>query len=94
MPDSTGKLTPEEHLRIINWINTRWQRGVPCEMCGMRNIWNAGDRIVTPVNLADGHNFVLGGVHYPQIPILCSNCGNTKYVNAIVAGIIIPHMGD
>jgi hypothetical protein len=31
---------------------------------------------------------VLGGSTYPQIMAVCNSCGNTKYFNAVIAGLV------
>jgi hypothetical protein len=88
MPDPTGKLYPEEFQLALNWVNSKWIPGVPCELCGNSNKWFVGEYIVAPPNLGEGGVRLPTGFYYPAVPVLCSNCGNTKYLNAIVIGII------
>ena len=88
MPDSTGKLTPEEYQAAVNWINTRWINQVPCEMCGATRRWNTGGYIVSPPNLTAGGVRLQSGYYYPTFPVTCMNCGNTKYVNAFISGVM------
>lgn len=90
MPDPFGKLSPEEFQKVLQWVNTRWKPHVPCEMCGAMHSWSVADLVNSPVNLGAGKNFYLGGPNYPQVQVICANCGNTKFLNAILVGIIPP----
>lgn len=90
MPDSTGKLTQEEYQRAVQWINTRWMGAVPCEMCGAKQHWDTLQYLVAPPNVSDTKQKILTGYFYPQFMVLCTNCGNTKYVNAYITGVVTP----
>lgn len=48
------------------------------------------EHLVTPVVLSvgsAGYGMNLGGTIYPQIQVICTNCGHTQYFNAIIMGI-------
>jgi hypothetical protein len=56
-------------------------------MCGTGN-WNVSDSIFELREYNQGNLVVGGGPIIPIIPITCDNCGNTVFVNAILAGLI------
>lgn len=68
-----------EHLRI------KWQ-GRPCQQCGTGS-WNVQDKAYELRQFYSG-SLVTGGAVIPVIPVICSNCGNTVLVNAIIAGAV------
>ena len=35
-------------------------------------------------------NLIVGGPIIPVVPVVCTNCGNTILVNAIIAGAVKP----
>ena len=71
--------------RVLADLRTKWA-GRPCQMCGQGN-WNISDKLFEIRELQKGA-FVLGGPIIPLIPIVCTYCGNTLLVNAIVAGVV------
>lgn len=65
---------------VVRFVNTG---NVPVTS----NDWMVADRVF---ELSQYHErgFVAGGVIYPVIPLLCTNCGNTILINAIIAGVV------
>lgn len=54
-----------------------------CPLCGDNN-WTITDRILQlSSESAEGKNTL-----FPVIPLTCQNCGNTYFINVIVAGLI------
>jgi len=89
MPDSSGKLSDEEKKKITDWL-ARWRHEPnPCSVCGSPN-WLIGDHLVQPVTLGPNSQLQLGGVGYPQIMLISLPCGHTVFINAVVAGILVP----
>ena len=41
-----------------------------------------------PLYYTDGNIRIGGGVAYPNVGLICSNCGNTQLINAIISGVI------
>ena len=73
---------------IINYLNTKWG-GSPCPMCHSSS-WNLSDKIFELREFNNG-SLVLGGPSSaitPVIPVTCTNCGNTIFVNALTAGFL------
>jgi hypothetical protein len=75
------ELSPEQHSFLISeearWLSKNWGSR-PCPYCENTS-WQLG----TPVELLD-----LSGVPmHPSFPVMCSQCGNTVFINAIKAGL-------
>lgn len=75
MPDSGGKLTPEEKQKIIGWLNEKGKNHA-CPVC-QENSWTLGEYLLGGMTYQGG-SLVLGGVHYPQFFLTCSNCFFTR----------------
>ena len=78
-------MKPKEKQKISEWINKKC-RNMKCECCGSK-IWNLNEHIIAPVNVQNG-SLALGGSMTPQVILTCSNCGNTKYFNAVMIGLL------
>ena len=61
-------------------------------MCG-RGPLNVSENIFEIREFNDG-KFVVGGQIIPIIPITCSNCGHTIFVNAIFVGAVERNNGE
>ena len=61
-------------------------RATACPLCG-NNKWNINDRVFQAIEY-DHKGILLGGAAYPIVPLTCVNCGNTYFINALVAGLI------
>lgn len=71
----------------IDWFTKKWPlQNRACEVCSSSN-WSLSEDLVTPVALSAG-SLMLGGRSYPQLMLICKNCGNTKYFNAVIMGIV------
>jgi hypothetical protein len=55
-------------------------------MCGVGN-WNVQDSTFELREFHEG-TLVVGGPIIPVVPVVCTNCGNTILVNAIIAGAV------
>ena len=58
-------------------------------MCHTNN-WAVNETVFQLPEHKPNVGFVIGGVVFPVIPIMCSNCGNTVFINAIKAGLLPP----
>jgi len=88
----TLDLNEEQENQAIQWLKNKWRVWFGCknrcEIC-MHSSWVVGKVIVTtiPIDIKK-RCIVLDEKITPQFTIMCENCGNTKYLNAVVAGII------
>lgn len=57
-----------------------------CDCCG-QNSWSLSKDIVTTPMLVNS-NIAIGGKSYPYLMLICNNCGNTKFFNAVKMGIL------
>src|SRR5438132_1304548 len=63
----------------ISWLVEVWGHERPCPYCGHPH-WSIG----TPFEVA----LTDGGSLSPHFPVMCSTCGNTVFINAILAGLL------
>ena len=85
MADDDTLLTLEQKNVAIAWLNERGAREPTCPACG-QNTWFIGDHLVAAPVYSGG--MIIGGPVYPNFMIICQNCGNTQYFNAVIAKII------
>jgi len=71
--------------KLIGFLSQKWG-GRPCPACGMGS-WNVHDSSFELREFNEG-NMVLGGPLIPVVPVICTNCGNTVLINALVAGLV------
>jgi hypothetical protein len=84
----TAQLSPEEKAAAEAWFNAKMaHQSAGCPMCRTKN-WTLLDHFVSPNNFTPGGGVMLGGNAYPHFMLACSNCGNTQFINAILAGVI------
>lgn len=81
-------LSREQTETLITRLNDMWGQDHQCGMCGRRE-WSVSDRIFELREFHQG-NLVVGGDSrvFPVIPVTCSHCGNTIFINAISVGIL------
>jgi len=90
MPDATGKLTEEDYRKIHAWLGKHSPGGSAiCPVCHSPN-WTIGEYLVQPITLGAGHALQLGGIGYPQFMLISNPCGHTLFINAVMAGVVIP----
>ncbi len=73
------KLNKEKLLSIIN---EKWTTKT-CPMCSC-NSWIVDDSMVTPLEIGEKKDLRLGGKMMPLVPVTCTNCGNTVFVNPLI----------
>ena len=61
----------------VRWLRDNWGER-PCPYCGNKR-WEVG----TPDELVDQYGVPM----HPTFPFMCSQCGNTVFINAIRAGL-------
>ena len=86
-------LTPEQQKSALEKLESVWKKDISgqrkCEICGTGN-WTVSQDLITPIVMSQGGGINLGGTSYPQIQVICTTCGNTKYFNAVVLKIHEP----
>lgn len=73
--------------RVLEHLRVKWA-GRSCNMCGQGN-WNVSGKLFELREFQSG-SLSVGGPVVPVVPIVCTNCGNTVLVNAIVSGVVPP----
>lgn len=77
----------EKQQQAIKWLEKKWPKEKrTCEICGNSN-WSISEDLVMPLPFVGG-GLTVGGNAYPHILITCINCGNAKFLNAVVAKIV------
>ena len=77
--------------KFIAYLDQKWGTR-PCTMCGQSS-WGVNDSVFQLIEFHKGA-FIIGGSALPVIPVICKNCGNTVFVNAVVAGIVEPSVPE
>lgn len=57
-----------------------------CPLCGNNN-WTISDQVFQALEF-DFKGLPLNGASYPIVPLTCTQCGNTYFINALIAGLI------
>lgn len=60
--------------------------GSVCPLCGT-NHWEISDKVFQVIEF-DYKGILLNGASLPIVPLTCSNCGNTYFINALMAKLI------
>lgn len=60
--------------------------GSPCPLCGQKR-WQISNTVFQAIEF-DTKGLILGGGSYPIVPLACMSCGNTYFINALVADLI------
>jgi predicted nucleic-acid-binding Zn-ribbon protein len=77
----------EKQKKAMDWFDQKWSKdNRKCEICSSQN-WSLSQDVVMPITYSN-KGLELGGRSYPQVMLTCKNCGNTKYFNTVVMGII------
>ena len=73
--------------KAIAHLNNKWG-SKPCPMCGNAQ-WSISDKIFELREFYGG-DILLGGSIFPVFTVMCTNCGNTVFVNGIVSKVVEP----
>lgn len=57
-----------------------------CPLCG-KSSWTVSDIVFQSPEFNDGEH-PIGRASFPMIPIVCENCGNTYFINALAAKLV------
>lgn len=80
-------LDDKRKQELVSFINERVQLK-PCSLC-QANSWTLSDT-VWEMREFQGGSLYVGGPVLPVIAITCNQCGNTHFLNAIVARAVKP----
>jgi hypothetical protein len=73
--------------RLIDHLRKAWGEFRKCPMCE-HNLWDVSGTIFELREYHEG-NIVIGtGPVLPIIPVTCTNCGNTVFLNAVATGFV------
>lgn len=82
----------QKQQKALDWLEHQWLKSNrKCEICSSEE-WSISEELIAPPIL--NHSVMLGGTTYPQFMIICNKCGNTKYINAVISGILKNEMPD
>ena len=69
-------------------LEAKWTHQRQCPLCKNKK-WIPGDNILVIHPYTDPIA-IAGGPYYPIVPITCSNCGYTIFINAKILGLSAP----
>jgi hypothetical protein len=80
------KITDDQSKKLIAWLEEKWQGEKKCPVCQHTN-WTLNSLIYKLIPFDQGV-FIAGGPVYPVVPVICNNCGNVMFFNALKTGLI------
>lgn len=74
--------------KTIEYLQRKWG-SAGCPMCG-GNEWNVSEKIFELREFSAGKRMVgeSNGAILPVVPVICNNCGNTMFINALFIGLL------
>jgi hypothetical protein len=83
------KLNEQQQADLKSHISENWKSPAECQVC-KKNSWNISNFVYELREFSNG-NLVIGGSSgiFPVCPVTCNSCGNTIFINPLIAGIII-----
>jgi hypothetical protein len=87
MPDKDGKLTPEDRQKVIEWMGAHGKGDPRCPIC-LSEKWMIAEFLVQPMTIGGNHSLQLGGGGLPNIVLISDPCGYTRYLNAVLVGLV------
>lgn len=83
----TGELTLAQRQTFERWINGKSPLIGKCPVCGDRK-YTILDHLVDLPIYRGGNMIIGGGPNYPNVGLVCTNCGTTQLVNAVISGVV------
>ena len=71
--------------KLLAHLKNKWGNA-KCPMCAASQ-WQVFSKVYAPPQFSKA-GVVLGGEAIPVVPVVCTNCGFTAWVNAIIAGVL------
>jgi hypothetical protein len=85
-PDESVDVVARE--RALAWLQENWTEDPHCPICGTDN-WAVGDAVELPVRTSGSLMFPpTQSRAYVLMPVQCTKCFYTFFINAILAGIV------
>lgn len=81
-----GSLTAEQQQHVINWLRSKIHGEFRCVVCDAQQ-WSVQDHLAAPFTSPAGGGFATDAI-YPYAQLLCTNCGNTHFINAFHIGLV------
>ncbi|MFC1659678.1 hypothetical protein ACFL0U_03875 [Pseudomonadota bacterium] len=88
MPNKDNKkeyFSQEKQQETIKWLNEKW-KVKECEVCKQKE-WIVQDFLCFSPRY-EGGGLTIGGKVAPHVTLVCKNCGNTKFFNAAIMGLL------
>src|SRR5688572_23095801 len=82
-----SKIEKANQEKVLSHLKEKWA-GRTCPMCLTGN-FNLQDTLFEIREFGQG-GFTIGGPVLPVVPVVCTNCGNTILVNAMISGAATP----
>ena len=82
------QLSSDQKDRLQRHLKSVSDDHIVCECCGNQN-WQVTAALFELRSYGGGSR-VLGDAVQPVIPLVCICCGNTKLINAFIAGVLSP----
>jgi hypothetical protein len=80
-------LSDEQKDKALKWLEEKWpEKNHPCEVCSNKKWQILKVIIASRPYLPNGRTTAEEII--PHFVIMCKNCGNTKYFNAILSGLV------
>ena len=86
--EDKSALTAQQRQKIEKWIGDRAQL-IKCPVCRERK-FQIAEHLVTPIIQSPDGGVNLGGSAYPHFMLICGNCANTLFFNAVMSGVMSP----
>ncbi len=89
MADEKKYFDKDRQENALKLLTDKWkEENRKCDICCSQT-WTIAEDLVMPMPFS-GKNLNLSGPSYPQIMVICTNCGNTEFLNAVILGIEAP----
>lgn len=79
-----SELNTEQIAQLSSYLAQKW-RGRPCQMCGSGN-WSIQNTCFELKSFRS--SYLKGETLLPVIPVICTNCSNTLFINAVLSGVV------
>lgn len=78
---------PDAASVVNDAMKSRGVEMLPCDVCGEKDSFTLIDGYHLAAIAPNSKHHVLGGKNMPLLPICCTKCGNTKFLNSLILGI-------
>ena len=87
MRRNKNKLSKEQKQQFMDWLAAHLKGNPNCSIC-QANTWLVSDHILSPpIMILEGREKDSRNTIYPQVLLVCDNCGHTLYFNAFRVGV-------